>query len=42
VFAEHLGQSSDELTERKLAELYEKLGRVIVERRNKIFGLEAG
>jgi len=32
VFAEHLGQSSDEFTERKLAELYEKLGRVMVER----------
>lgn len=32
VFADHLGQSGDELTERKLAELYEKLGRVMVER----------
>jgi transposase len=32
VFADRLGQSSDELTERMLAELYEKLGRVMVER----------
>jgi hypothetical protein len=32
VFADHLGQNSNELTERKLAELYEKLGRVMVER----------
>lgn len=32
VFAEHLGQHSDELTDRKMAELYEKLGRVMVER----------
>jgi len=31
VFAEHLG-ASDELSERKLAELYEQLGRVMVER----------
>jgi hypothetical protein len=30
--APNLGQSGDELTERKLAELYEKLGRVMVER----------
>src|SRR5213078_1676419 len=31
VFADHLGPS-DELSERKLAELYEQLGRVMVER----------
>jgi hypothetical protein len=31
VFAYHLGPS-DELSERKLAELYEQLGRVMVER----------
>jgi hypothetical protein len=31
VFANHLGPS-DELSERKLAELYEQLGRVMVER----------
>jgi transposase len=31
VFADHPGQS-DELSERKLAELYEKLGRVMAER----------
>jgi hypothetical protein len=31
VFADHLG-ASDELSERKLAELYEQLGRVMVER----------
>jgi hypothetical protein len=32
VFADHLGPSSDEPSERKLAELYEQLGRVMVER----------
>jgi hypothetical protein len=32
VFADHLGQSNDELNERKLADLYEQLGRVMVER----------
>ena len=31
VFSDHLGPS-DELSERKLAELYEQLGRVMVER----------
>jgi hypothetical protein len=31
VFANHLG-ASDELSERKLAELYEQLGRVMMER----------
>jgi len=31
VFADHLGPS-DELSERRLAELYEQLGRVMVER----------
>jgi transposase len=31
VFADHLGPS-DELSERKVAELYEQLGRVMVER----------
>jgi len=31
VLADHLGPS-DELSERKLAELYEQLGRVMVER----------
>jgi len=31
VFADHLGPS-EELSERKLAELYEQLGRVVVER----------
>ena len=31
VFADHLGPG-DELNERKLAELYEQLGRVMVER----------
>jgi hypothetical protein len=31
VFSEHLG-SADQLGERKLAELYEQLGRVTVER----------
>ena len=31
VFADHL-RPSDELSERKLAELYEQLGRVMVER----------
>ena len=32
VFADHLGPSPDELSEHKLAELYEQLGRVMVER----------
>ena len=32
VFTDHLGRNSDELNERKLAELYEQLGRVMVER----------
>jgi len=31
VFSEHLGRS-DGINERKLAELYEQLGRVVVER----------
>jgi len=31
VFVDHLG-ASDELSERKLAKLYEQLGRVMVER----------
>jgi transposase len=32
VFADHLGHNSKELNERKLVELYEQLGRVMVER----------